>query len=318
MQYNAPKMRSLLLPVLSIVLSLLAGSVHAQSAAERQAARALGDEALKLYESHDYEAAYDRFDKANRLLQAPTLELYMARCLLGLGKLASAYDHFHRGAELELEDDAPFQFVAAQKDARAALAKLEPRVPKLVVEVEGPTAVEPSVTVDGHPVAADRLGEPLRLNPGEHRIEASAPGYGVVAATVALTEGATEVQRLRLLPSEASDRAGTGVPLPALVAFGVGGVGLVLGIVTGVMATTEADDIKSRCVDNHCPPEDEAQGDEAELRADLSTGGFVVAGLGAAAGLALTLWWPSSEEDDSGLTATVKLGPGHAAVAGTF
>ncbi len=314
-------MRSLLLLVLAIVLSLLAGPVHAQSEAERQAARTLGEEALKLYESHDYEAAYDRFDKANRLLQAPTLELYMARSQLRLGKLASAYDHFRRGAEAELAADAPSQFVDAQQEARAALAKLEPRVPTLQVTVAGAGEGQRSLMIDGQPVTGWSADEPLRLDPGEHSVEVSAPGFESAVAIIRLTEGDAETLELALQPRADGEVTEEGILWPAIVAHGVGAFGLALGVITGVMATSEADDIKSRCADNHCLPEDEAQGDEAEVLAGLSTVGFVLAGAGAVAGVVLTVWRlsdPSGSGRDGGPSAVVKLAPGYVGLTGTF
>ena len=311
-------MPSVMLLVLTAVVSLVAVPVHAQSKAERQAARALGVEALKLYERKDYAAAYDRFDKANRLLQAPTLELYMARCQLGLGKLATAYEHFRRGADTVLDDDAPRQFVKAQQQARAALAELEPKVPTVQVTVQGPPAGQLTVRIDGQPSDLAALGERLRLDPGEHSVEASAPGFETAAATIALSEGATETVLLSLEPAADGATSNDGALWPAFIAYGIGAASLSIGIVTGAMAASKADDIKSRCVDQHCPPEDEELGDEAELLASVSTVGFVVAGLGAVTGIALTLWRPGGAERGAEPSAMVKLGPGYVGLVGTF
>jgi hypothetical protein len=102
---------------------------------------------------------------------------------------------------------------------------------------------------------------------------------------------------------------------PAIIALGVGAIGIGAGIATGVMATSEIDDVKSRCIDNHCRPEDEEQTDDAHLVADVSTAMFVIGGVGLAAGITLSIWQPGG---DTGETATLHVSPGGLHIKGRF
>lgn len=325
-----------LLSLAFVVLALcMSPVVAAQSPAEREAAVALGEEALKLYEQGRWPEAYERFEKADRMVHAPPLVLYMARSQRNMGKLAEALELYQRLVDEEIHELAPEQFLAAKKKAGQDLQVLKARVPFVVIRVEGVPAADVRVSVDGAELKPGRLASPVPLNPGTHQIEASAKGFGSAEATVELTEGSgTQTVALSLTPeeggsgqgpepglSEPDQATGQGPWWPAAVAFGVGAVGLTLGAITGGLAMSKADDIKSRCIDDHCPPEDEDQGDSAATLATVSTVGFIVGGVAATTGVVLLVWRPGGSEDTGqppDATARLRVGPASLQLSGVF
>ena len=69
---------SLRLLLVVCFLSLLAGSAGAQKVddATRGAARTLGNDGVKAYQANDYATANEKFDKAYKLVRAPSLGLW--------------------------------------------------------------------------------------------------------------------------------------------------------------------------------------------------------------------------------------------------
>jgi hypothetical protein len=98
-------------------------------------------------------------------------------------------------------------------------------------------------------------------------------------------------------------------------AFGVGGVGLGLGVVTGVLAMGKHSTLNGECSGGSCPPSAQSDLDGYHTMGTLSTVGFIVAGVGAAAGVTLLFVLP---KDSSAPAAGAYVGPGSAGVAGTF
>ena len=70
-------------------------------------------------------------------------------------------------------------------------------------------------------------------------------------------------------------------------AFGVAALGAAVGTVAGILALSKAGELKDRCGDTRCRPEDEPLADEARARATVSTVGFVVGGVAATVGTIL-------------------------------
>jgi hypothetical protein len=67
------------------------------------------------------------------------------------------------------------------------LADLNPRVPRVVIHAPAAGA-DAVVTLDGVPVPPNRLGDPLPVDPGDHRVEATDPGRRPAVATATLHE----------------------------------------------------------------------------------------------------------------------------------
>jgi hypothetical protein len=142
------------------------------SDANRAAARDLGSQGVKAFQAGDYAAALAKLEKAYALVPAPSLRLWQARVLAKQGKLLAASEQYLAATRMELgSGDASVQ-QKAQEAAASERAELLPRIPGLTLELEGASAEELSVTIDGQPVAAALLGENMPVDPGERVIVA--------------------------------------------------------------------------------------------------------------------------------------------------
>jgi hypothetical protein len=83
--------------------------------------------------------------------------------------------------------------------------------------------------------------------------------------------------------------------LAAYGSFGVGAVGVVLGITFGVIAVNTGDDTFARydCYEGSCPPESEADFDVVKANGNVATAGWIIGALGVAGGT--TLFFLSSD-----------------------
>jgi hypothetical protein len=203
------------------------------------------------------------------------------------------------------------------------------------------------------PVAALGLKRPV--DPGSHKVAATADGYHPADTTFSVAEGGTAAATLKMekgpaapegaaaggaamgSPSEPGADTGGGKgsmnKTLALVAFGVGGAGLVVGGITGLIALGKAGDLKDKCPDKSCPASEQDNVDSYKSMGTISTVGFIVAGVGGAAGLILLLTAPSGSASgsaagsrfatvpvkrDTGLSMTPYFGGTSAGVSGRF
>lgn len=282
-------------------------SPHARAEDNRATARALGEAGLALYEQQKFAEALKRFEMAEALLHAPTLVLFMARCKRGLGELLASRELYERVIGDQLGKNADATFVKAQNDAKSELEELDQTIPSMRIVVSG--VPEASVTVDGREVSD--LDTPMRLDPGTHEIVATAPGVQPVRKRVELAaDGSVQDVTLTLQPKngrdESSPPAEEGSLVPAAVCFTIGGAALVVGIATGIVAIQKFDELKERCVDNRCAPEDEPLKEQVDMYGVISTVGVAVGAAGIVAGIVLAVVRPGGGSARAGL----RIGPG--------
>jgi len=103
----------------------------------------------------------------------------------------------------------------AQKDAARELSELTPRIPKLVITMEGARPDEVTLTVDGKPLARALLGEEQPMNPGSHTIRGARPAEAV-EQPITLLEGPSP-RRVRRFQTRAAPVAPAAQPVPAAV-----------------------------------------------------------------------------------------------------
>lgn len=248
--------------------------------AARAAARKLGYAGIEAYQANDYKSALDKLDKAYRVLQAPSLGLWSARALLANGRLVEASERYlevtrlsPHGGEKAIQDQA-------KADARRELEALTPRIPSLVIRLDGAFASDVKLTVDGVSIPSALVGEGRPTNPGKHRVE-GVRGTERIQAEVTLQEREEKSVTLRFNPAgllggsgngDAADPgAGTGVaggagaPPPAgdtgapgsaakgkgsavrtmgWVAIGIGAAGAGVGVTTSILALQKKKDIE--------------------------------------------------------------------------
>jgi hypothetical protein len=310
---------------LLLALSLLTAALPAaaQSDADRATARALSAEGHEAYDRKDYAVAADRFARADGLVHAPTLALGLARAQAGLGKLVAAQETYRRIVREGVPKGAPKPFFKALEEAGQEAAALSPRVPFLLLRVEGAPAAK--VTIDDVEVPALALGVKRATDPGAHLIRASAEGFLLAEAHLTLAEGKTETVTLTLTPAPlAAPRTPAAPPSAAqrtagIAVMGVGAAGLILGAVTGSMALGKHGALAEACTlpGGRCPASAKGDLDAYNTFGLVSTTGFVAGGAAAAAGLVLLLTAPKAKPPAAGVLAPV-IGAGYLGVAGRF
>lgn len=299
-------------------------------------ARKLGTEAGQLLDTKRYAEALERVEQAEALYHAPTHLQMKGEALEGLGRLAEALAVYRQLMAEPLADGAAAAFVRAQQFARERARELSGRVPTLEVRVAGAPAHAVEATVDGRPIAVGG-GEGVRVDTGSHTVVVTADGFESVEREITLLEGDAGLLDIELEPSGAAASedegdedtadAAPGIYLPPWIAFGVGGAGLLVGTITGVLSISKVGDLDEKCPDYRCTPAEQSLIDEAGTLGNVSTVGFVIGGVGVAAGVVLLLWRPGAdaEDEDDGdaeIAAVVNVapwfGPGAFGVKGRF
>jgi len=291
----------------------------------QSSARAEGALGLDLFEASKWQEAFDRFRAADAIYHAPTLTLFMARCQSKLGHLLAARALYQALIGEVLPPKATDVFRQAQRDAATELVALEMAIPTLEIIVRGSTA--PSVTIDGASAALSPAKN--ELDPGEHRVAVTARGMSPWSSTVPVGAGQAlqipitlrplpiaEAPR-RVVPDDAPPESGSTWLYPS-IAYGAGALALGVSVVTGAIAVSETDDIKSRCDGSQCLAADAEQGSRAQTMTTLSTITGIIAVTGAVVGTGLLLWYPESAPDRSAARVEVFLGAGTAELRGAF
>jgi hypothetical protein len=199
----------------------------ASDKSDKEVARALAERGFELLEQGEAEKAIVSFRMAERRIHSPAHLLFIARAEVKLGKFVEAIATYEALAAEKIPAGSPRPFQEAQNDGKAELEALRARTPSIKIIVLGVPASEAQVTIDGVPVKPELLGTAQRINPGKHIIVATAPDASAAEKTLTLAEG-TYVQTLELSLQP------SGVSAGAIVAFSLGGVGLVVGTATGV------------------------------------------------------------------------------------
>lgn len=304
--------------------------------AARSSARQLANEASDAYHRGDFEAAYDGFNRAFRLVGVPSLGVWSARSLRQLGRWVEATERYREVTRLRLPDDAPESSRQALREAEAELTELLPRIPSLVITLENADPEHTHVYLDGQRVPSALLGAKQRLDPGTHRITATR-GAETQAQEVTVAERTVERVRLVFAPETSANGAldparppppgakpgRTAQQTVGLITLGAGGVFLLGGAVTTFLALQEQKDLRAQCTpaapgashDYECGPGQHASVDRFDTLKTLSYVGFVGAGVLGAAGATLYLTGKPNEGDAS---VALWFGGSAAGVRGAF
>jgi hypothetical protein len=256
----------------ALALAMSPAMAGAQPTATTKEALRRAYEADQLFGAGKWQEAYDGFAAAEAMAHSPVFVLFMGHCRRNQGRLREAYGLYERVAGEKLGAEAPQPFRDAIADAQREIEALRARMPSLRVLVTGATEV--TLTIDGTEATP---GEVTLLDPGSHALEASSGGK-TVKQKVSLGEGAATADVTLAFPA-AAEPASEGSLVPGIVVTSFGALGLVLGAVAGGIAASMAGDLKDRCVDGHCPVEDEDELATAQALAIASTVGFVAGGV---------------------------------------
>ncbi len=285
-----------------------------------------------LLKARKYAKACAAFEASQKLDPSLGTQFNIAQCDEHIGKLASALEIYRGLADHDTN---------AQRKAISAklAARLEPRVPRLQLQVE-PRPPGLVVTIDNVPCgkACDpSSSKPIDL--GTYTIEVTAPGYRPRATRVTVSlEGKVVLVPIQLERAPKSEQATTAsdypappkrevapTPAPAVhdraegpsqsrrkiyakVLLGASVAQLAGGIALGLLARDKWDQAKQLCGGTQtCPDPFVAAdandlADAARLRGNVSTTLFVGSGVAAAVGIVL---WVKAPEQPVQVTATV-------------
>jgi len=177
----------------------LTGLVYAEepAAADDVAlAKRLFNEATALETRGEWSEAAAKLREALGIKETPGLRYHLAYAEEHMGQLVEALADYERAAAL-LEAGAQAPDVA--KLVGPARDRMRERTPTLLIRLP-PNVTHAKLTVDDHPIATTSLQQPMRLNPGAHRLVLTAPGHEPLTLEVALSEGERQTLDAELTP----------------------------------------------------------------------------------------------------------------------
>jgi hypothetical protein len=278
-------------PLLAAASLLLSGAVRADSPAAADRAEELFDKAKSLMDSGGFAHACTLFAESYELDPQVGPLLNLAACYESVGRTASAWSLWKKGADLAQ---------ARAESDRAAFARyrereLEPHLLRLTITVASQAAQERiALTLDHAPLAREDWGVIIPVDPGEHELEARGSGLrpwssrfvvaqahvpSLVVPVLEPEPAATEPERKRISLTPVAWTVG-GVGLAAL------GVGTVFGV-AAIVNKNESTDNRN-CVSNDCNPTGASALSRATQDGRIADVSFAV-GAGALV-TAATLW----------------------------
>lgn len=171
-------------------ISTVAPRAHAQavSDADRKAARDLYEKGASLQVAGKPADAIDAFRRSYQVFPAPTTALHIGQCELAQGHLVEAEEDFRALANAKIPEGSAPAFFQAQEEAKAQLAQISARIPTIKVVMTPDHVSGLAVTVDGQAMNAALVGVARPVNPGTHKVTATAPGYSSAEQSVTVQE----------------------------------------------------------------------------------------------------------------------------------
>ena len=256
------------------------------------AARELFREATDDVDAGRFAQALEKFKRVASVKETPAVRFNVGRCEESLGRTGAALADFEL-AEREAKLDPKGEEI--EKLSRDRAATLRPKVPRLTVASPAPAVPGLTVMLDGARLTPASLGVALPVDPGEHVVEATAPGHTPFHAKLVSIAGEAKQVRLDLPEGPGGPDAAPDddVPHPGRarrtwgwITIG-GGVALAGGAVAFLLLHNSAvNEVLDNCPNNNCGPKSREPGLQAIVdRAQLDQG--LAIGFGAASAVAL-------------------------------
>jgi hypothetical protein len=250
--------------------------------------------------------ACGKFSESYRLQNEPGILLNLAQCEEKLGRTASAWVHYGELEMLARRKSQPEREAFAHKKVQ----ELEPLLSKLKIDVA--TQEQRAAIVleyDGIRLGQASWSSEIPVDPGEHRLQASAPGYTPFLARLTIAQAGVQrvsVPKLALLPEAspelrpppppfgepAKTSALRTIALPVLIG------GLVVtggGLAFGLVAKLENDKARRNdCGPLTCSMAGVERIDRASTWATWSTATTIVGGALAVTGIVLLIAAPKT------------------------
>jgi len=282
----------------------------------------------------------------------PTLLLGLARSSAGTGSVIQSQEAYNRVIRQGTPPGAPQIFVQAVEDAKKEIDAVSARIASVRITVSG--CDSPSVTIDDNPMSSAMIGVNKPVDPGTHVVKATAAGCKPGETSFTVTDGKSADAPIKLekdtsgattppagggtttppagggtttppagggttTPAGGDTGASSGSPNKALAitGFAVGGVGIVLGAITGIVAIGQHSSLANDCPGGTCPANKQSDLDGYHTMGLLSTIGFIAGGVGLAAGIVFLVTAPKDEQKKSAWIAPT-IGPGTIGAVGQF
>ncbi|HXX69384.1 MAG TPA: hypothetical protein VEK07_19520 [Polyangiaceae bacterium] len=303
------------------------------SAAELQSARALFAQAEENEDADQWQDALEKLRLVSHVKLTAGVRYHIALCETHLGELANALEDYSEAqsqARVENAEDV-LRLVGG------ALADLSPRVPRLTLRVV-PEFVDATVLLDGSPLDRSRLGVPIPIDPGPHKVDASAPHRSSIHAAVMVHERESTILEVPLV--ETTTQAGASIPAgapvsarvssppdrpgearyptrPAAIAATAASVGLAgLGVAAFVVAGNQQARAIRDCAAIVSPSPDACNDLKSPVRAWDWTAAASWTAAAIAATTAIVLW--TRHPSPMAASASLVIGPASLVAAGNF
>jgi hypothetical protein len=300
--------------VIGWVLGVHLGVARAQSGADKAAADTLFNEGKMRVAKGDNAAACALFEASlAKVIQLGT-QLALATCYEVIGKTASSWGGYRAAAST-----ASRAHDKRQRFAEERAASLEARLSKIVIKLEPGYRIDAlRVLRDGADVSQAELGTAVPVDPGDHTVEASAPGWAAwkTTVTVAPAPGTIEVvipalgkppvrdDDVKIQPTAnvVADVAfePRRTPTRRLFAYGIGGGGIAMvgvSLIFGGVASSRWSDSEAHCINKRCDAAGVDLAHGAATMGNLSTATFIIGTAAIATGVALYLTTPTSNRE---------------------
>jgi hypothetical protein len=320
-------------PMVVALALLVSRPAVAQSPADVESAQELYRQGMQLRVSGDAAHSLERFKAAYALVPTPITALELGRTYQQLGLFVEAHEVLRSIHRMPHRRDESAKSLAARDEAAKLAEDVAPHIAWVTIHVSTGNGPAARLTIDGAEVPPEALLAPRALDPGHHSIVASANGREARSEldlrdgerrevdaplpppdTSATQAGATppgtgtESAAVPLVLARSPDDAGIGMgaqKVVALVAGGIGVVGIGVGTGFGIATISKKNAAQSACPGQCATQAGVDQWGDAVSTGNVSTLGFIVGGVGLAAGAVLWLTAPSGEAG-----ARVGIGPG--------
>lgn len=163
---------------------------------EISVARRLFEEGKAAEDAGRYRDAADRFRKAIAIKDTPGMRFHLARCEEEQGALVEALVEYDRAREML---DSGFKAPDVERLLPEARQRVQDKVASVTLRL--PDGVkDASVELDGKTLSGSVIGVPIPVNPGKHRLTATASGRTSFAAEVELGLGEAKQLAVELPP----------------------------------------------------------------------------------------------------------------------
>ncbi len=163
------------------------------SQAQVQAARELFQEAERDEDAKRWTEALEKLRRVAAVKLTAGVRYHIALCEENLGQLVAALADYTLAENQARAENAPDVLrLVGEK-----LKGLKGRVPRLTVVVPG-DVTDAEVRLDGEPILQAMWGVQIPMDPGEHKLEARAPGRVPMARTITMQERDSTLVEIKL------------------------------------------------------------------------------------------------------------------------